>query len=83
MTAVSIPSGVGTPNPGLPPGRHGGGRSTRTVVRTWLVAGIVVVGFGVLALVVAAYLGATFGVQNGAAVAKTLDIDQVVVAQER
>ena len=64
MTAVSIPSGVGTPNPGLPPGRHGGGRSTRTVVRTWLVAGIVVVGFGVLALVVAAYLGATFGVQT-------------------
>lgn len=64
MTAVSIPSGVGTPNPGLPPGRHGGGPSTRTVVRTWLVAGIAVVGFGVLALVVAAYLGATFGVQT-------------------
>lgn len=28
-------------------------------------------------------IGATFGVQNGAAVAKTLDIDQVFVAQER
>jgi hypothetical protein len=28
-------------------------------------------------------MGATFGCQNGAAVAKTLDIDQVVVLQER
>jgi RsiW-degrading membrane proteinase PrsW (M82 family) len=38
--------------------------TTRPALRRWLIAGVAAVGFLVAALVVAAYLGATFGVQT-------------------
>ncbi len=38
--------------------------TTRSAIRSWVVGGVAVVGFLIAALVVSAYLGATFGVQT-------------------
>ncbi len=50
--------------PTATPGQHRAQPTSRPALRTWIVVGVVVVGFSLAALVVAVYLGAALGVQT-------------------
>ncbi len=45
-------------------GHHAGRTTTRPAIRTWILLGVVLVGFSVAALVIATYFGAALGVQT-------------------